>query len=60
MPVLLSSKDAFQTWLSDSPADAFALARSFDLAKVRIVQSGLGRRICSPLIEKHQMLLIRG
>jgi putative SOS response-associated peptidase YedK len=40
MPVLLSKEDEFETWLSGSPAEAFALARSFDPAQMRIVQSG--------------------
>jgi hypothetical protein len=29
MPVLLSEEADFETWLSGSPAAAFALARSF-------------------------------
>ena len=40
MPVLLSTDDQFETWLSGSPAEAFALAKSFDPAQMRIVQSG--------------------
>ena len=40
MPVLLSNEDHFETWLSGSPAEAFALAKSFDPALMRIVQSG--------------------
>jgi putative SOS response-associated peptidase YedK len=40
MPVLLSEEAEFDTWLSGSPAEAFALARSFDPAQMRIVQSG--------------------
>jgi putative SOS response-associated peptidase YedK len=40
MPVLLSNEDQFETWLSGSPAEAFTLARSFDPALMRIVQSG--------------------
>ncbi len=40
MPVLLSGDDQFETWLSGSPAEAFALAQSFDPALMRIVQSG--------------------
>jgi putative SOS response-associated peptidase YedK len=40
MPVLLSSEDQFETWLSGEPAEAFALAKSFDPALMRIVQSG--------------------
>jgi putative SOS response-associated peptidase YedK len=40
MPVLLSGEDQFETWLSGSPAEAFALAKSFNPALMRIVQSG--------------------
>jgi hypothetical protein len=40
MPVLLSKEDEFEAWLSGSPAVAFSLARSFDPAQMRIVQSG--------------------
>ena len=46
MPVLLSGEDQFETWLSGSPQEAFALARSFDPALMRIVQSGTTKRIC--------------
>jgi putative SOS response-associated peptidase YedK len=40
MPVLLSGEDQFETWLSGSVDDAFALAKSFDPAQMRVVQSG--------------------
>lgn len=40
MPVLLSAEDQYETWLSGTPAEAFALARSFDPARMRVVQSG--------------------
>lgn len=40
MPVLLSTDDQFETWLSGSSAEAFALAKSFNPALMRIVQSG--------------------
>ena len=43
MPVLLSKEDEFETWLSGSPAEAFKLARSFDPAAMRIVQSGFDK-----------------
>lgn len=36
MPVLLSEKAGFETWLSGSPAEAFALARTFDPALMQI------------------------
>jgi putative SOS response-associated peptidase YedK len=44
MPVLLSEEADFETWLSGSPAAAFALARSFDPAAMRIVQSGFEKK----------------
>lgn len=44
MPVLLSEEVDFETWLSGTPAEAFALARCFDLAKMRIVQSGFEKQ----------------
>lgn len=40
MPVLMSTEDQFETWLSGAPAEAFSLAKSFDPARMRIVQSG--------------------
>lgn len=40
MPVLLSTDDEFETWLSGSPEAAFALAKSFNPALMRVVQSG--------------------
>lgn len=40
MPVLLSSEEDFETWLSGSTREAYQLARSFDPASMRIVQSG--------------------
>jgi putative SOS response-associated peptidase YedK len=40
MPVLLSGEEQFETWLCGSSAEAFSLARSFDPAQMRIVQSG--------------------
>ena len=40
MPVLLSSEDEFETWLSGTPIEAFGLVKSFDPALMRIVQSG--------------------
>jgi len=44
MPVLLSEEADFETWLSGSPAEAFALARSFDPRAMRIVQSGFEKK----------------
>jgi len=44
MPVLLSEEADIETWLSGSPAEAFALARSYDPAAMRIVQSGLDKK----------------
>lgn len=36
----LSGEHQFETWLSGTPAESFALARCFDPALLRIVQSG--------------------
>ena len=44
MPVLLSEEADFETWLSGTPAEALALARSFDPAQMRIVQSGFEKK----------------
>lgn len=44
MPVLLSREEEFETWLSGSPAEAYALARSFDSAMMRIVQRGFEKK----------------
>ena len=38
MPVLLTKEDKFETWLSGSPEEAFALARNYDPKAMRIVQ----------------------
>ncbi|MBS0240352.1 MAG: SOS response-associated peptidase family protein [Proteobacteria bacterium] len=40
MPVLLSEEQDFETWLTGSTENAFALARSFEPSAMRIVQSG--------------------
>jgi putative SOS response-associated peptidase YedK len=40
MPVLLSTDEQCDTWLSGSTREAFALARSFPAEMMRIVQSG--------------------
>ena len=40
MPVLLSSEDQIETWLTGTPVEAFALIKSYDPALMRIVQSG--------------------
>lgn len=44
MPVLLSTDEAFETWLTASPADAFALAHPFPADTMRIVQYGDQRK----------------
>jgi putative SOS response-associated peptidase YedK len=44
MPVLLSEESDFETWLSGTPAEAFAWARNFDPARMRIAQSGLEKK----------------
>jgi hypothetical protein len=36
MPVLLSKENELETWLSGTPAEAFALIRRFDPAQMRI------------------------
>lgn len=43
MPVLLTNQRDFETWLSGSPEEAFALARSYDPNAMRIVQSGMDK-----------------
>jgi putative SOS response-associated peptidase YedK len=40
MPVLLSEKRDFQTWLTGTPEEAFGLVRSYSADAMRIVQSG--------------------
>jgi hypothetical protein len=40
MLMLVSTEDDFETWLSGTPDETFALARSFDPALMRVVQSG--------------------
>lgn len=44
MPVLLTSAEAFDTWLNGTPQDAIALARSYPAERMRLFQSGLERR----------------
>jgi hypothetical protein len=44
MPVLLSEEAEFENWLWGTPAEAFALARSFDPTAMRIVQSGFEKK----------------
>lgn len=44
MPVLLSEEAQFETWLSGTTTEAFALARSFEPAAMRIVQSGFDKK----------------
>lgn len=44
MPVLLTSEAEQQAWLSGSPDEAFALARSFGAEQMRIVQAGFEKR----------------
>ncbi len=44
MPVLLSNRDDFETWLSGSTEEAFRLARSYAADQMRIVQSGSERK----------------
>jgi len=44
MPVLLSEESDFEAWLTGTPEEAFALARSFDANGMRIVQSGFEKK----------------
>jgi putative SOS response-associated peptidase YedK len=44
MPVLLSGTEQFETWLKGTPAEAFALARSYPAEAMHIVQSGKEKR----------------
>lgn len=41
MPVLLSDQTDFDTWMSGSAEEAFALCRPFDPSKILIVQQGI-------------------
>ena len=43
MPLLLTRKEEFQTWLAASPDEAFALAREYAPDQMRIVQEGLDK-----------------
>jgi putative SOS response-associated peptidase YedK len=43
MPVLLSEKEEFETWLRGAPDEAMTLVRSFDPDAMRIVQSGFDK-----------------
>lgn len=55
MPVLLDREEQFETWLKGSSKEAFALARQYPAANMRLVQSGLdkedllGREAAHPL-----------
>lgn len=40
MPVLLTEEAQFETWLTGSPKEAFALVQSLPPERVRIVQTG--------------------
>ena len=51
-PVLLSEEAEFETWLSETPAEAFALARSLDPGSMRIVQSGVCENGTPSVVEK--------
>jgi putative SOS response-associated peptidase YedK len=43
MPVLLTREDEFQTWLTGSPDEAFALAREYAPDQMRIGQEGFDK-----------------
>ena len=44
MPVLLDNDEAFETWLSGTPKEAYGLVKSFGPDKMRIVQSGFEKK----------------
>ena len=44
MPVLLTEEAEFETWLTGRPEQALGLVRSFDPARMRIVQSGIEKK----------------
>ena len=44
MPVLLSGEAEFETWMRGTPAEAFALARSYPAERMRMVQSGFDKK----------------
>ena len=44
MPVLLSSEEDFEIWLSRTPEKAFSLARPYPADRMRMVQSGFEKK----------------
>lgn len=44
MPVLLTEEVEFERWLTGSAEDAYGLVKSYDAARMRIVQSGLDKK----------------
>ncbi|MGD9667849.1 MAG: SOS response-associated peptidase [Hyphomicrobiaceae bacterium] len=44
MPVLLSTDEEFETWMTGSPDEAFKLIREYPPNKMRMVQSGYEKR----------------
>ena len=44
MPVLLTNTVEFETWLTASADDAFALAREYPSQHVRIIQQGFDKK----------------
>ena len=55
MPVLLTREEEFQTWLTGTPDEAFALAREYPAERMGIVQEGwedlgVGRARCPPAV----------
>jgi putative SOS response-associated peptidase YedK len=49
MPTLLRNEEEWETWLKGTPKETLALAKSYDPAKMRIVQSGAEKRDLLPL-----------
>jgi putative SOS response-associated peptidase YedK len=43
MPVLLSTDDEFETWMTGTPDEAFSLMKEYPPDKMRMVQSGFDK-----------------
>ena len=43
MPVLLTEEAEFETWLTGSTTEAMGLVKSYDPARMRMVQSGFAK-----------------
>lgn len=60
MPVLLTREEEFQTWLTGSPDEAFALAREYPADRMAIVQEGYDKEdlLGGPPIERRTGTLL--